>query len=939
MAEARDLKGRKKEEKKAKSGLSELSGELKSGTPNYSDKTTSKKSSFTDPRNAGLRFKKAYPDVYSQQSVESAPRYHVMRLHTGSKYDFGKVVFEVNKFNKVFPAFFDYIVGIQQFGSSSSVTYSLGGGNSTAIVKASWFFVSLTAAELAAGYITRSVTLTWFSGFTKDFTLSCSINGDRTSAVSWGSSDMTRQFYAEDCTSDGFYTTAGAQYKFGNAIYYGQEVNTLTAPLSLYVGTELLSNPGGIADTEAVFRAAPNPARVSLTSNPSVSTHDASFAIDSNPGLWTPIPTISAAQVVRFTTVPFSPSHKLLNPGGATYNEAINVVSMYPAVFFSHPPSTPDMWSSWSTMGQNILYAPGEAFTTEIARGLQSMFTQSIMYAQNIENCVSPANPNEYNVCTDSSSPSYYFTTCLDCDGNTIPANECNGTINATFISVEECCEVPCTLLIDEVGDTPSTFGSTNGTISWDAADPSGSSNPSGDPWASGSMYTVTLSTVPPLAATIPTMPPAGGAVFTATVTTNTTAGTEHQVAISSNAQISPGMQISVPSNTEIPAGTYVGPIVTGAVNNNVTVFELVDNIGGSVNALAIGTPTATMSAGFTGTIGALAPTYGYGFTYALKIVDDEGCIEILNFGIKEADPLDGCMDNDASTNGGVAINYDSTAQIDDGSCFYCNINSDGQMTDSTGAISEDLFQYSSTTVSDATSNSATDGSIAVSFTMNNAASWFIELDGTQSYTIVLYNLSASGDISTITSTQATQTGLGATTSTNNPFHTFGSLPFGYYAMKVSLVDSDEVHGLETCYTYAFANVMAPGCDDATANNYYAAIAPAIPANLLIPDNSLCTFPVACCTMGTIVEDITILGTACSPYLSIEVTCDPTAQTVGVSWEYNDGSGWNTIININVGSVNSGTPQTIYLQDNSGATLIQGNGPVMQTLPYMRMQQ
>ena len=916
--------------KKAEKGIEDLKKASKSTAPATTKWSAPKTSGtptshFTDARNVGVKFKKAYPNTSSARFMMDAMRHHVMRLHTGPFYNSVNVIFEVNRYNQVFPAIFDYITGVMVMGGSSAWTSTLGGGGSNAITKVQWPISGLSIGEIAQGYITRTVQLTWLSGYVKEFTLSCSINGDKLQSVPWKASfDPLYRQYAQDCTSDGNYVN-GSQYKYENALYHGQPINPLTDRLSLFVEAKFLQNPLGLDHTEAVFLADPALdffSRISLTSNPSYDSSFASFAINSNPETWTPSDSTLAAQVVRFTTKPFTTYHKLFTPTGAQYDDGIAVVSANSSAWHVDAMCSPDPWGVATTMGGNEIYTWQSLFDVEILRVQASMFTQSIMYGHNLTPCVIVTGDPEYSVCLDATSSDWYFTTCIDCDGNIIPPLDCDGTNPAIFTD-GQCCATPCTLdLSSQTVDA--TFGNNDGEIHWDLANPLGSGSFTGSPWASGSMYTVTLVTVPALSATIPTLPPAGGATFTATVTTNTTSGTEHQVAISSNNQIAPGMQISVPANTQIPAGTYVGPIVTGAINNAVTVFELVDNIGGSVNALAIGTPTATISAGFTGSLGTLEVSDGMGFMYELTIVDDDGCTMTDMFAIKSASVPEGCIDSAAINTVDPAV----SGMIDDGSCFYCNINGDGQLTDSTGGISEELYDNNTISTLDASSNTATDGTIGATFQMNNAAAWYIELDGTQSYTMVLYSLSVPGDITTITATVATQAGLAATVFTDSPFHTFTSLGFGYYAIKIFLVDNDEVHGLETCYTYAFANIKAPGCNDVTANNYYTTLTPAIPADLLIPDNSLCTFPVVCCTLSAITEDSTTLGTICSPYLAIVITCDPTALLVTATWHYDDGSGsvFITGSNLTVGTVSSGTPQTVYLQDSSGGNLIQGNG-------------
>lgn len=57
--------------------------------------------------------------------------------------------------------------------------------------------------------------------------------------------------------------------------------------------------------------------------------------------------------------------------------------------------------------------------------------------------------------------------------------------------------------------------------------------------------------------------------------------------------------------------------------------------------------------------------------TYVVVVTDDAGCTESTNVFVSEPAPTFGCTDPGA-------LNYDSTAQVDDGSCVYCPTNGFG---------------------------------------------------------------------------------------------------------------------------------------------------------------------------------------------------------------------------------------------------------------------
>ena len=569
-----------------------------------------------------------------------------------------------------------------------------------------------------------------------------------------------------------------------------------------------------------------------------------------------------------------------------------------------------DTWSN--NTGSSIIHSSGSSFRAyEAGLGNRMGFSTEIQYAENLTNCSTIVISNSYDVCLDPLSASYYENTCLDCNGAQIPAQECNGTIAATF-NDGQCCPVPCTLETS-INTINASFGTADGIIYWDAADPSGSANPSGTPFGSGHMYTVTVTAS--TAASITTQAGAGGTSFTVSGTTNTTSGTEHLIAVSSNSQIAPGMLVT---GTGIPAGAYVSALMqTGTWNTNITQFAIVDAAGAPLAATVAATNTLTFTVGYAGAFGGLLPNtvngLGAGTFYEICIKDDDDCEECSIVIINENQASQGCTDN-------TALNYDATAIVDDGSCILCNAQ--GQLEDPGTNYTGDLYTGTVTT-SDATVNAScvlqSDGNIGAAVSMNNTAAFYLETDGSQSYTFTLYPLGVQGDITSAGAATATQTGLAVTTYGGNPSHTFTNVAYGHYAIKVQLVDNDETHGLEPCFSYFFGTIKAAVCDDPTATNYNTSI----PADLRYPANQCCTYPSVCCMLGAIQKDTSIRGTDCNPFLYSTIICDPPATNVSGYWTLNGvqipGSAFN------LGAV-SGTTATMWLMDASQSSLFTANG-------------
>ena len=559
------------------------------------------------------------------------------------------------------------------------------------------------------------------------------------------------------------------------------------------------------------------------------------------------------------------------------------------------------------------LFANASAFRSNQSglSGLRAGQLQThITYADNLSSCLIPP-PTAYDVCLNPTAPDYYQTTCLDCNGAAIPANECNGSVAATF-NDGQCC-TDCSSFTTQVTGVGSTYGNQDGEIFWDASDPAGSLNMSGTPWTSGSGYTVTLTTS--TGVVIANQPPAGGTTFNVNVTT---VNGVQEVTIPSNAQVSAGMLVS---GTGIPIASYVGAITAGAQNVNVTKFLLVDANGASVLATAgatvVGTFSVQVRSSFANLLPNTASGLGVGTYYTLCVTDEAGCVECSNITLGESAAPTGCTDL-------TAFNYDSTAVTDDGSCSFCDATS-GAVVDPSGSMAGSLFPTGTAATVDATVNTSnvpqTDGSFSLTATMQNtAAALALQTDGTQSYTYTLIGLSIQGDITSSTGTVATQAGLAVTTYGNSPTHTFTGLDYGHYAIKVQLVDNDEASPLEPCFEYFYGTVLVPVCADLTASNTNSSN---VPLEFQSVDNSLCTYPANCCVLTSITENTTTSpATACAPILEVDVSCDPDSVSTYGHWNLNGSQIAGSAFTL--GSVSA--PATISLTDSFGTSLYTSNG-------------
>ena len=558
--------------------------------------------------------------------------------------------------------------------------------------------------------------------------------------------------------------------------------------------------------------------------------------------------------------------------------------------------------SSDPTSFDSIMYA------IEYVNQEQYLFTFTYYYSENIPSCIPDSPSTTYHVCDTAGNPSYYLTTGLDCNGATIPAADLPGGgnyANVTYIHNDGCC-TSCQLTLS-LSSINASYGASDGTITWNAADASGVGT--GTPYSSGSQYTVTIKDS--AGTVVGTQLPTGGNTVTdATCDTNTTAATAHLVTCDSSVIIKPGMQVS---GTGIPANTFVGEITAGVVSTNVTQFSLVDNplyptLGNLVSATAVNTNvTLTFSAGPVGTHGALPASTAADPYYTVCVTDSQSCRECATIDVKgTSTPPSGCTDN-------TAVNYDASAVTDDGSCILCQA-ADGLLHDPSGPNTTDMFDVPSTSSTPATWNSGwttstvhnTDGVLSVSVAPISAVISYITWDVNSKFELLLYKTLNQGEPSTASG--AVQIGSTINAGTLNTVsvaaHTWTGLAHGYYTVRVRYVDDNTTSTLENCWTEFHELVQAEVCDDivSQAYNSYPTEVP-----LRFSNPNLCSYSYPCCNLLDIGENTYSAGTQCAPVLDSSVACDP-QRTVDVEWFYSsNGASYASLGAYSLGLINNYT--------------------------------
>ena len=532
-------------------------------------------------------------------------------------------------------------------------------------------------------------------------------------------------------------------------------------------------------------------------------------------------------------------------------------------------------------------------------------FTSTFYYSENIISCATPPSTT-YNVCDTRGNPSYFATTGVDCSGTTIPAADLPGGsnyTNVTYVHDPTCCII-CTLTAS-FSTVDSTNGVSDGEIHWDATS---GGVASGQPWTSGSEYTVTITDSS--GTSVGYQPPTGGNTFT-NATCDTT-NNSSLVTCNSTINIKPGMQVS---GTGIPPNTYVGNITTGTVGINVQEFQLVDTLGNIVDATATNpNTTLTFATGHTSIHGGLAANTVANPFYTVCITDQDGCQECSSVVVAENPIITtyGCTDVSA-------VNYDPNATISNNSCVTCN-STNGLLEDPVAVNVSPTWGSFVSSQSSATENSAcstwnSDGVLNVS-----AAPLFplyLEWDANSKFEILLYKVVNNGDTST--SNGASQIGgtinAGTLNNVSVAAHAFTGLDYGYYSIRFRYVDSNTTSTMEDCWSEFGAIVKAEVCNDVNNSSYCGT-----PSDPLLRDSqaNLCTVtPPLCCSISTLLlQDLSINGPCGGQMIKTTIDCDP-AWNVDIQWLYSPtGATYTSLGTYSMGFV-AGGPLTIYAYSNN----------------------
>ena len=505
-----------------------------------------------------------------------------------------------------------------------------------------------------------------------------------------------------------------------------------------------------------------------------------------------------------------------------------------------------------------------------------SMVMHWRFYAENLPDCTPPTLT--IDGCVDPDNMAYWEYTGQDCAGTAIPASVIADPSTAIW-SPGSCCPTcihasaddityssqPLTLKVN--GTDPTTYGGTDGYIDVTILD--GGFDVTGTPQGL----------------------PTGTANYTFVVRNQDAADT-------------------MCGNT---AGKGVG---SGAVANNSFTFgyNVPSNSNGGLlqtGAPGIASYAASSAQGYVPGGSDLGTTNSEGFragTYDVYVFDSSSTVCLGQTTVTLADPplTTGCGDSGAlNYDANVGINFPST-------CHFCEA-SNGHLVDGNDNFVDDVAVPNSGNgiiVTSPTNTTATDGSIAISFgasaTFQTYINNIVNASSIQNvtYKIELYKWNtqtASGNstFNSLTGFNAGTTQVGSTITnptsagwveTLDSSSLAGTFTYGYYTVKLYVVDPDATVEQAECYELIDVIVPVPACvDSGTATAADGVIVS--DSNLYFHDSTLCNLTNNFCCNTPILGQ-TAASTTCNISYQVDVQCTNSPDFVTITLQYDNSGIW-----------------------------------------------
>jgi hypothetical protein len=373
---------------------------------------------------------------------------------------------------------------------------------------------------------------------------------------------------------------------------------------------------------------------------------------------------------------------------------------------------------------------------------------------------------------------------------------------------------------------------------------------------------------------------------------------------------------------------------------------------------VTLGSVTQTLIPAQTHGVGAAFTTGLIAGCYRIYVRDESvnasgvitPCFDFIDVCVQDGVGVAGCTDNDASTNDGAALNYNSNAVIDDGSCLYCNANN-GTLIDSTSNLNPSAgeiavtgpnsFAATPTQTTVSTDGAVTLQNIPATGQFQQFINDVVDANGMNNadYTIQFYNTTNKTDWdnaqTSLTPNDLTNfstvgslinNGSGQWQGNFNTTSVGGNLTYGYYAVKVAISDPDATVEIEQCYSVFYFTIPINVCVD-PSGQFATAITNTNtpPGTLIIPvaesilwwsNPSMCTIlNNFCCAQPTLTNPSQQCATNT---LVADFYCDPVPDLLTFTLEHADWQGVITTINTNTYTpTNNASYQFTWTQGSS----------------------
>ena len=616
-------------------------------------------------------------------------------------------------------------------------------------------------------------------------------------------------------------------------------------------------------------------------------------------------------------------------------------------------------WLEGNLLQQSMLIGFGMPYIFDAANtGVGFRFADVHVYSEDTPDCTTAPPPGPtFTVCTDQGSTDHWLLTGVDCSGTNLitPINYVANPSLGTFVTQNHpntCCTDCNGLSLQATVVDVTTQGGSDGIIEVTVLDGgfSGSTPITGQTYSVGGIGTATGNetgngryawTIQALNATSigglgtgsmssPVVlgygyatHPLGGQDYVNTFTFGFQEDLAQDAVTTTQSSAFAGLtalQVTANSvtSTLIPPSTNNGTFTTGLIAGCYRIFVRDESVNGANSTV---------------------PCYAF----------IDVCVQD---GVGQA----GCTDNNVNTNDGAALNYNSNAVVDDGSCLYCNANngtlidSSSQLAPTAGEIA--LSGINSFIATPTIRTNSNDGVVNTAFI--NPTVLFqpfindvVDANGMANadYTLQFYNTGSKVDWDAAQSSASPNdltnfSTVGGLIDNNNlgwsgnwNTATIGAnINYGYYAVKIAISDPDATVEVEQCYQVFYFVIPINVCVH-PSGLYATAITNTNvpPGTLIIPvaedilwwsNPTMCSIlNNHCCIPPTLTNPS---GQCQTNQLEADFNCDPQPTLLTFELQYDNGGSWVTI-NTNTHVPSGPTAQFYTFTYTQGATVTSTN--------------